>query len=227
MFSFGKRKSPEPKLLNNMVVIGHPCKGKSTLIRELNRYTTFRHKSDYSYKATSKDSRKRYEFPLSIDGNLELYIYDTPGQKHIEGYHQSERDSTIKSAESVIIVLADCYQEDDKMEKEIRYWLLKVKKIFGNDDIPIMIVYNKMDKLHPKVRDSILERMRRMNLYSIYSNCEYGLLSIWEDEYYGKINKYTSRANRVSKKGPLLVIENLLNRINKDYSEYIEIKSTA
>ena len=135
--------------------------GKSSLFKAIIGINDTEYKFQRNYQATPINEFNLVNLKIILDNDEEVIvnIWDTAGQEFKDG---DLRDSFLANADGAVI-LYDIQSASTR--HNINQWLDRIRKICG-EDIPAVIVGNKMDKVK-KNRENIARECRFTSLTNI------------------------------------------------------------
>ena len=208
--SFFSFKRKEMEKINNLSIgfFGAPEVGKSTFLHSSKKLNDRTYKMSKTYKATST----KEELILFYDDFM-FSLIDLPGHNNIKNIQRTKKFFSQKSDAFVVMICNITSIEEDIM-KEVN----KIKSYCGDScDKPIFIIFNKKDlfKGQEKLIMSVIEGLNLNRRYN--GNIVYGLISLWENKYYGEDHTKKTRGYIEARNPIIYVYEYIINEINKDW----------
>ena len=161
MWSFNSNKRRKTTKHLKICIGGDGGVGKSSLFKAIIGLNNQDYKFQKNYQATPINEFNLVNLKIILDNNEEIIvnIWDTAGQEFKNG---DLRDSFLANADGAV-VLYDIQSASTR--HNINQWLDRIRKICG-EDIPAVIVGNKMDKVK-KNRENIARECRFTSLTNI------------------------------------------------------------
>ena len=142
---FETNKPPQPPV--NLMIIGHPSVGKTTLIHSLQKEFWFE-------TVISKNSDSNHTAGI-VPTNFKSYIYgevifyDFAGQPEYYASHDAVMHSTIKNIPPIVLIVINLTESDEIICDQLHYWINFVANRCArlNDDAHLIVIGSHSDIL--------------------------------------------------------------------------------